>query len=116
MRWGGGRESDNVEDRRSESGGGGRGIAGGGIGVVVITLIAMYFGVDPSLVTGILGGGGSAPTQQETPAQKPPPQDTQAKFVSVVLADTEDTWNTLFKQSGSQYRDPKLVLFRGAIQ
>jgi len=121
MRWGGGRESENVEDRRNESGAGGggtgRGIAGGGIGVVVIALIAMFFGVDPSMVLSLLGGGQSpVPVQQQAPAQRPPAQDQQAKFVSVVLADTEDTWHALFKQSGSQYREPKLVLFRGTVQ
>ncbi len=67
MKWEGGRESDNVEDRRNESGGEGggsggsgmgRGIAGGGIGVVLIAVVAMFLGVDPSIVTGLLGGGG----------------------------------------------------------
>jgi uncharacterized protein len=121
MRWEGGRESENIEDRRHESGSGrrGRGIAGGGIGigVVAIALIAMFFGVDPSMVLGLLGGGQpAAPTAQQAPAQRPPAHDQQAKFVSVVLADTEDTWHTLFKQSGSNYREPKLVLFRGAVQ
>ncbi len=127
MRTEGGRESDNVEDRRGESGGGGgggggRGLAGGGIGVVVIALMAMFFGVDPSMVLGLLGGGsggGQSPTaqvSQQAPAQRPPAQDAQAKFVSIVLADTEDTWNVLFKQSGSKYQEPKLVLFRGSVQ
>lgn len=77
----------------------------------------MFFGVDPSMVLGLLGGEQpSAPTAQQVPAQRPPAQDQQAKFVSVVLADTEDTWHALFKQSGSNYREPKLVLFRGAVQ
>jgi len=59
MKWEGGRESDNVEDRRGGgSGGMGRGIAGGGIGVVVIAVIAMFLGVDPSMILGLLGGGG----------------------------------------------------------
>jgi predicted metalloprotease len=118
MRWGNGRESDNVEDRRGSGGGGGgmgRGIAGGGIGVVVIAVVAMFLGVDPSMILGLLGGGQPAPMSQSGPAPKPPAQDQGAKFVSVVLADTEDTWTALFKQSGSQYRVPKLVLFRGSI-
>jgi predicted metalloprotease len=121
MKWEGGRESDNVEDQREGGGGGGgmgRGIAGGGIGVVLIAVVAMFLGVDPSMVLGLLGGGGqpSAPqVSQQAPARKPPAEDRGAKFVSVVLADTEDTWTGLFKQSGSQYRVPKLVLFRGSI-
>lgn len=118
MRWGGGRESENVEDRRSEGGGGmGRGIAGGGIGVIVIAVAAMFLGVDPSLVMSVLEG--TQPGAQSgisAPAQKPPANDTQAKFVSVVLADTEDTWRALFQKGGAQYREPKLVLFRGAVQ
>lgn len=124
MKWEGGRESANVEDRRGEAVGGGggrgmgRGIAGGGIGVVLIAIVAMFLGIDPSMVLGLLGGGGQgqAPVTQQAPAQRPPEGDQMAKFVSVVLADTEDTWTGLFKQSGSQYRVPKLVLFRGAVQ
>ena len=121
MKWENGRESNNVEDERgsgSNSGGGmGRGMARGGIGVVLIAIVAMFLGVDPSMVLGLLGGGGAPapPVQQQGPAHKPPEGDVQAKFVSVVLADTEDTWNMLFKQGGSQYREPKLVLFRGSI-
>jgi predicted metalloprotease len=53
---------------------------------------------------------------QQAPAQRPPSDDKAAKFVSVVLADTEDTWGALFQQGKSQYRVPKLVLFRGAVQ
>ena len=103
-----GRESSNVEDRR----GFGRVGAGKiGIGTIVIALIAMYFGVDPSF---ILQGGLQEPSQQSVPAGKPPAGDEGARFVSQVLADTEDTWRELFKRSGRQYQDPKLVLFTGA--
>ena len=127
MKWEGGRQSDNVEDRRDDAGGGsaggrgmGRGVAGGGIGVVLIAIAALFFGIDPSMVLGLLGGGGAqqapAPASQHAPAHRPPEGDQMAKFVSVVLADTEDTWTGLFKQSGSQYQAPKLVLFRGAVQ
>ena len=115
MRWEGGRESDNIEDRRSGGGGMGRGIAGGGIGVIVIAVAAMFLGVDPGLVMSVLEGT-QPPISTQAPAQKPPANDVQAKFVSVVLADTEDTWQALFKQGGAQYREPKLVLFRGAVQ
>lgn len=111
MRWRGGRESDNVEDRRGM--GTGTMVAGGGIGTVVIALIAMFFGVDPTV---ILESGSSrvVPSQQTAP---PSAADQEAgKFVSVVLADTEDTWRALFKQMGGTYREPKLVLFSGAVQ
>jgi predicted metalloprotease len=109
-----GRESGNVEDRRGMGGipGGGRTI-GGGIGVLVVALAAMFFGIDPRIVLGLLGEGQvQAPAQVETPTSKP--QDELGRFVSVVLADTEDTWNALFKQMGRTYEVPRLVLFTGA--
>lgn len=125
MKWEGGRESNNVEDMRGGGTGGGRGmgrgIAGGGIGVILVAVLAMFLGVDPSMVLGLLGGGGGSPQPQVSQpgsprnAPAPPAQDPQARFVSVVLADTEDTWHALFKQNGQQYREPKLVLFRGSI-
>ncbi len=113
MRWETGRRSDNIEDRRGMSVG--RGVAGGGIGVVVIALIAMFFGVDPGVI--LNQAGNIAPAEQSAaPRQSSPEQDKLADFVSVVLADTEDTWTTLFKQDGAQYTKPKLVLFSGAVE
>lgn len=103
-----GRESSNVEDRRGGSFGvGGRSI---GIGTVLLALVAMYFGIDPSVV---LQGTSTLPAQEQGPAQSPPPNDEAARFVSQVLADTEDTWRDLFRRNGMQYEDPKLVLFSG---
>src|SRR5262245_35900683 len=100
MRWEGQRQSDNVEDRRGEGGGGGFRIGGRGIGLgtVVIALLAGWlFGINPLAVIGMLGGddGGVVATQPQTPAQRPPAQDTQAAFVSTVLADTEDVWQAV---------------------
>jgi predicted metalloprotease len=113
MRWESGRRSDNIEDRRGMSVG--RGVAGGGIGVVVLALIAMFFGVDPSIV--LNQAGNIAPTEQSAaPHQISPEEDKLAEFISVVLADTEDTWTTLFRQDGGQYAKPKLVLFSGAVE
>jgi predicted metalloprotease len=113
MRWESGRRSDNVEDRRGMSVG--RGVAGGGIGVVVIALIAMFLGIDPSIV--LNQAGNLAPTEQSAaPRQPSPEEDKLADFISVVLADTEDTWTTLFRQDGAQYAKPKLVLFSGAVE
>jgi uncharacterized protein len=108
------RESDNVEDRR----GGGisiGGVGGGlGIGAVVVALAASYlFGIDPSTVLNIASHVGS-PAQQAVPARKPPADDPAARFVSKVLAETEDTWDSIFRESGKQYRRPKLVLFTGS--
>ena len=121
MKWEGNRESDNVEDRRDgggSSGGGGRGLGGRGIGIgsIVIALAASYFlGVNPMTVLNILGGGGeTAPQVQQGPAHKPPADDRMAKFVGTVLADTEDVWKEVFTKGGATYKEPKLVLFRGA--
>jgi predicted metalloprotease len=109
-----GRESGNVEDRRGGGSGGfsigGRGI---GIGTILLMLLALYFGVDPRIVLSLLGGDGPQP-QVTAPAHKPPADDPEAKFVSMVLADTEDTWNELFREAGREYREPHLVLFSGA--
>ncbi|MEN9480662.1 MAG: hypothetical protein RLZZ298_2057 [Pseudomonadota bacterium] len=113
------RESDNLEDRRgSGGGGGGLGFGGGrmGIGTVVIALVASYFlGVNPMTVLNMLSGGGGMPAiQQHAPAaHKPPADDQMARFVSKVLASTEDTWNEVFRANGRQYKEPKLVLFTG---
>ena len=121
MRWEGNRESSNVEDMRSGGGGGGFGIGGGtiGIGTIVVALIGgAVLGVNPLTLLGILtGGGGGAPTvQQQGPAPAPPANDQAAKFVSTVLADTEDVWTQQFKQGGATYNPPKLVLFRGSVR
>jgi len=124
MKWDGNRESDNVEDARggdgSAGGGGGFRFGGRGVGLgtVVIALVAGWiFGINPLTVLGLLSGGSGSPAaqQQQAPAAKPPPDDTMARFVSTVLADTEDVWREQFQQAGMTYRDPKLVLFRGAV-
>jgi uncharacterized protein len=109
------RESDNVEDRRGEGGGSGFGVGRGvGIGTVIIALVASYFlGIDPSVMLSLFSGGGT-PAPQSMPAHKPPADDEMARFVSKVLADTEDTWRVIFEQANRQYQDPKLVLFTGA--
>ena len=104
------RESSNVEDRRGMSMPGGR--AGGiGIGTIAIALVAMYFGVDPSVVLNM----GQGLNQNNAPAEaRPiPADDPGAKFVAKVLASTEDTWGKIFAASGQQYPAPKLVLFSG---
>ena len=113
MRWRSGRRSTNIEDRRRVRVS--RKAAGGGIGIVVIALIAMYFGVDPSIFISQMGPTSSVNTQQTT-RQIPAAENELAEFVSVVLADTEDTWNALFSQMGKTYREPQLVLFSGAVE
>ena len=119
MKWEGNEQSDNVEDRRGSGGGGGGFPIGGrsvGIGTVAVALIAGWvFGINPLTVLGLLSGNGAAPqTQQQGPAQKPPANDREAAFVSTVLKNTEVVWSDVFRQNGSTYNAPRLVLFRGA--
>ena len=125
MKWEGNRESDNVEDRRSDDGGGfggGGGLLGGrsiGIGTIVVALLGGWvLGINPLTILSMLSGGGAptAQVQQQTPAQKPPVDDRMAAFVSTVLADTEDVWKDVFAKGGATYKEPRLVLFRGATQ
>jgi hypothetical protein len=113
MRWKGGRRSDNIEDRRGMRIG--RGAKVGGFGTIILVLVAMYFGVDPSL---ILDQGMPEPTTSQVPASGPPPagQEPLVDFVSVVLADTEDVWQDQFHRMDATYVEPTLVLFSGAVQ
>ena len=121
MRWEGNRESSNVEDARDGGGGGGGGFGLGGrsigIGTIVLAVVGgAIFGINPLTILGMLGGGGdSAQVQQQAPAHAPPSGDRQAKFVSTVLADTEDVWTKVFQAGGATYHPPKLVLFRGGV-
>lgn len=113
MKWEGNRQSRNVEDRR---GAGGMGLGGRSIGIggVAIALIAsLVFGVDPGVVLSMLGGGSPPSSQVQAPAGAPPENDRVAQFASVVLADTEDTWQQIFRSNGATYPQPKLVLFSG---
>lgn len=138
MRWQGGRESENVEDRRGQGGSGG-GFGGGGFGggfggrgggfrigrgglgiggAIVLLVVSMVLGVDPTV---LLNGGDPADqstagrTQIGDAAPRSQADDELKRFVSVVLADTEDTWQGLFQQMGRQYQDPTLVLFTGTV-
>ncbi|GAB3728713.1 KPN_02809 family neutral zinc metallopeptidase [Spirosoma lituiforme] len=104
MRWLGGRESDNVEDRRGSGGGGGL-LVGGGIGSVVIAVIVMLLGGDPTEVL-----NRSSPTQQTSPADQQA-EGEAASFTRKTLASTEDVWTQIFADQGSQYRKPTLVMF-----
>ncbi|MCI0433011.1 MAG: zinc metallopeptidase [Gemmatimonadetes bacterium] len=117
MRWTSGRRSTNVEDYRGRRMGG-AGIKLGGA-AIVIALLGWFFGVDPRLILGLME------STQTTQVEPPPPggvqqtghvSDALADFMSVVLADTEDTWTALFAQQGSRYVPPKLVLFDEVAQ
>jgi len=109
MKWIGRRESGNVEDRRGGSGG--RIAAGGGIGALVLAAIVYLLGGDPSQV---LPTETTAPQEQSAEAQS---GDNQlAKYLGVVLADTEDVWDSLFAANGKRYEHPGLVIFSGQDQ
>lgn len=139
MRWKGRRQSDNVEDLRGRGGGPGGGIGrgggriripmggrriggarGGGISGIVI-LVVLFFalracGIDPLQM---LEGGGPGPItgqQTQTAPDGSAPSDEMGRFVSVVLAETEDTWNGIFQAEGRSYREPTLVLFSGQVR
>ena len=134
MRWRGRRQSQNVEDRRGQSGGfgrpggfsgrGGRGVrraGGGGIGfIIIIGVLWLVFGINP--ITLLQGGGGSIAPQQGKPASDTSGggiQRTQSDtddFIATVLADNEDVWNAIFREAGQNYPEPNLVLFSGSVR
>lgn len=128
--WRGRRRSSNIEDTRGQRasrgspfgrGGGGRKVGGGmGIMGVVIVVVVMLMGGDPSALLGqILGGSGQVAAPSSAPAQPPSgaprADDDAANFVSVILADTETTWNAIFQRAGQRYPEPKLRLFTEAV-
>jgi len=114
MRWRGERESSNVEDRRGMSGGG-RIAIGGGLGTLVIIIIAVLLGADPRQILQQVPND-TAPSTSQAPRPGNSEEEELKKFVSVVLAKTEDVWQDIFRQNGKQYRDPTLVLFTGEVQ
>lgn len=122
MRWKDLRRSSNVNDARGSGGmrtgiplsfgGRGRGI-GGGIGAIVILVLAFIFG-GPEAVNMLLGGGSSAPTSED--GRPLTSTDDASQFVAAILGSTEDVWGAIFAQSGSRYSAPELTLFDGAVQ
>ncbi|WP_095201753.1 KPN_02809 family neutral zinc metallopeptidase [Mesorhizobium carmichaelinearum] len=138
MLWRGRRQSDNIEDDRSDSGGGGigggggfqlpiGGRTGGGGSIILVILVVIagwYFGFDPSAILGggdggLLPGGGGQITDNGGGGQgsgTAPANDEMKQFVATVLAETEDTWTGIFKSQGLTYEDPKLVLFSGQVR
>jgi predicted metalloprotease len=96
---------------------GGRGLVGGGIGMIILVIVGLLFGIDPRVLLGVAGTVQTVQNQVAPPkveGTKGPLSDEMGQFVSGVLADTEKTWNTLFQQLGRQYREPVLVLFTEA--
>ncbi|HSL40766.1 MAG TPA: neutral zinc metallopeptidase [Desulforhopalus sp.] len=114
MRWETGRRSSNVDDRRGRRMT--RSAKGDGIGIILLALVGIYFGIDPMLILNMQEIGQTS--SQESSTQYLPSAEEQqlAEFVSVVLADTEDTWQDIFAAAGGTYREPTLVLFSGAVE
>ena len=116
MKWRNRRVSSNIEDRRgSTAKRGGKKLSG--LTVIVITLVSMYFGVDPKLILGIADTVSTqSSSSRQSNYQPTAKQQPLGQFVGVVLADTEDTWNKMFKQQGLRYQEPKLVLFTDKVR
>lgn len=113
MRWRTGRRSSNVEDRRGRSA---TRVAGGAGAVILIgAVVIALMGGDPSMLLSMLQDGGGPVSGQPGAASATPEEQEQADFVSVVLADTEDTWDTVFAEAGQRYRKPTLTLFTGEV-
>ncbi len=125
MRWKGRRGSSNIDDRRA--GGrrprlrvprGRRARAGGGIGLtglIIVVGVAWLMGVNPLTVLSQLDGGGSYVPDTRTQVPRSAANDETAEFISVILADTEDTWSAIFSDLGGDYPEPTLDLFSGSV-
>src|SRR3954471_22368801 len=119
-------QSDNIEDRRGDSGGGGGGFGlpfgGGGLGIgtiVILGIVGYALGVDPRLLIGgakMIGGGPRQQQQSQPSGKAGAPSDEMGKFVSRILGSTEVVWKDVFEQSGQRYRTPTLVMFSGATR
>jgi len=114
MRWRGERESSNVEDRSGMSGGG-RIAVGGGIGTLIIIIIAVLLGADPQQLLRQMPTDAPAPASQGSRSTNPEEEELR-QFTSVVLRKTEDVWQEIFRQNGRTYQDPTLVLFTGRVE
>ncbi len=111
MRWRGERQSTNIEDRR---GIGGKVAVGGGLGTVIVIIIALLFGADPQQLLEQLPS--NSPEQVQTSQPRSAAEEELKQFTGVVLAKSEDVWNQIFRQNGRQYREPTLVLFTNQVR
>ncbi len=111
MRWRGERQSSNIEDRR---GIGPKVAVGGGLGTIVVLILALLFGADPRQLLEQAPSSPSSDVQSSRPLN--PEEEELKQFVSVVLAKSEDVWNDMFRRNGSQYREPTLVLFTDRVE
>jgi predicted metalloprotease len=106
MRWGGGRESGNIEDRR---GLGPVGVGGVGVGGVVLALIGYFvFGIDPSTTMSVVGG--AQPQAEQQAGFRGQPKDEAGRFVDVISTSVDDVWTQIFNQEGKTYRPPAAIV------
>jgi len=105
MRWEHGRRSENIEDRRGMRVGR-KGLVGGGIGTIILALVAMYFGVDPAVV--LNQAGNLAPAQERQPATFSPEEEKLKEFMLAGLTDTKDVWGTLFPGQCDTFKAARL--------
>jgi predicted metalloprotease len=112
MRWRGERQSSNVEDQRGLSGG--KVAVGGGLGTLLVIIIALLFGADPRQLLEQVPD--SQPTQVQTSRPRSGEEEELKQFVAVVLAKSEDVWHEIFRQNGREYREPTLVLFTDQVR
>jgi predicted metalloprotease len=112
MRWREGRQSTNIEDRRGLGRGG---IAIGGLGGIVILILALLFGADPRQLFEQMPSEEAGPATSSSRSTNPEEEELR-QFTAAVLADTEDVWNEIFRQMRSQYREPTLVLFTDQVR
>jgi len=112
MRWRGERQSSNIEDRRGLTGG--KIAVGGGLGTMLIIIIALLFGADPQQLLERVPS--NPPAEVQTSQPRSPEEEELKQFVSVVLAKTEDVWHDVFLKNRRQYREPTLVLFTDQVQ
>ena len=110
MRWRGERQSSNIEDRR---GLGSKVAVGGGLGTVIVLILALLFGADPRQ---LLEQAPSEPSDVQSSRPLNPEEEELKQFVSVVLAKSEDVWHDVFRRNGSEYREPTLVLFTDQVE
>ena len=114
MRWRGGRRSTNIEDRRGSRAS--TGILGGGIGTIVLILVAMYFGVDPTFLIEGMQSASTSSSSGTQPTEEDLKNDPMADMIAVVIGDTEDVWTEIFAANGQRYVEPTLVMFSGATR
>jgi uncharacterized protein len=115
MKWEGRRKSSNMEDRRMSTTG--KVAVGGGLIGILFIIMQLISGGDSEQLSALIESQLSQTQEQSSGQPELSPEDKRlGEFVATVLADTEDVWHKLFRESGAQYREPKLVLFRGSVK